>query len=291
VPSAEEATFTADGSILATYKHRDETALWDFVSARCLVKLPLSRVAFSPDGRFAALGAAEISIYDMATFRKCHEFKRAACSLAFSPDGKRLVTGGDDDNVAFVWDTSDLAKRYPLKADGEINAKNLDEWWDDLSHPYPIPAYRAGWNLTAAGDKAVALLKAKLRPATAEDAARIPRLIRQLDDDEYETREKAMKELAALGLEARDALREAVGATESAEARRRMEDLLSVTTEEDTAGQVFRARRAVLVLERIGTPEAKTLLQTLAKGAADAPLTRDAQAALARLARRTAADK
>jgi hypothetical protein len=255
---------------------------------------PAYCVAFSPDGRFAALAAEDISIYDLSTYRKCHQFKGHiyfVTTLAFSPDGTRLVSGGGFDNTAFVWDTSDLAKRYPLKADDEINAKKLDEWWDDLGHPYPIPAYRAGWNLTAAGDKAVALLKTKLRPATAEDAARIPRLIRQLDDDEYATREKVTKELAGLGLEARDMLRETVGTTESLEARGRIKRLLSITVEEDTAGQVFRARRAVLVLERIGTPEAKDLLQKLAKGAADAPLTRDAQAALARLARRTASDK
>jgi hypothetical protein len=40
------------------------------------------------------------------------------------------------------------------------------------------------------------------------------------------------------------------------------------------------------VLEAIGTPEARKVLQTLAKGAAEARLTREAKAALARLARR-----
>jgi hypothetical protein len=43
--------------------------------------------------------------------------------------------------------------------------------------------------------------------------------------------------------------------------------------------------RAVEALERIGTPEARQVLQALAKGAAGAVLTRAAQGALERLER------
>ena len=48
----------------------------------------------------------------------------------------------------------------------------------------------------------------------------------------------------------------------------------------------LRELRAVELLEGIGTPAAKRLLVELAKGAAAAPLTQDAAAALARLERR-----
>jgi hypothetical protein len=41
--------------------------------------------------------------------------------------------------------------------------------------------------------------------------------------------------------------------------------------------------RAVEVLERIGTPEAREVLQTLANGVPDVTFTREAQAALKRL--------
>jgi len=40
--------------------------------------------------------------------------------------------------------------------------------------------------------------------------------------------------------------------------------------------------RAVEVLESLGTPKAREVLQTLAKGAAEARLTREAKAALER---------
>ena len=45
----------------------------------------------------------------------------------------------------------------------------------------------------------------------------------------------------------------------------------------------LRQARALEVLEAMGTPEARTLLDELAKGAADAWLTRDAKTALERL--------
>jgi hypothetical protein len=47
-------------------------------------------------------------------------------------------------------------------------------------------------------------------------------------------------------------------------------------------GERLRAYRAIEVLERIGTPEARQLLQTLAAGAPGALLTTTAQAALKR---------
>jgi hypothetical protein len=50
--------------------------------------------------------------------------------------------------------------------------------------------------------------------------------------------------------------------------------------------QRLRSRRALEVLERAGTSEAKDVLATLAKGAPGAWLTRDAKAVLARLTQR-----
>ena len=50
--------------------------------------------------------------------------------------------------------------------------------------------------------------------------------------------------------------------------------------------ETLRALRAVEVLERLGTPEAKRCLEGLAKGVPAAPQTREARAALGRLANR-----
>ena len=51
------------------------------------------------------------------------------------------------------------------------------------------------------------------------------------------------------------------------------------------SGERLRQSRALEVAEAMGTPEARSLLEELAKGPAEAWLTREAKAALARLAR------
>ena len=51
----------------------------------------------------------------------------------------------------------------------------------------------------------------------------------------------------------------------------------------------LRAKRAIMVLEHIATPEARELLKTLADGEADALPTKEAKAALERLANPSAA--
>jgi hypothetical protein len=53
-------------------------------------------------------------------------------------------------------------------------------------------------------------------------------------------------------------------------------------------GELFRAQRALLVLEQVGSPAARACLRRLAGGAPSARLTREARATLDRLQRRAA---
>jgi len=59
----------------------------------------------------------------------------------------------------------------------------------------------------------------------------------------------------------------------------------------DTLGKTasLRHARVASVLEQIGTPEARRLLETLAQNAAEAELRQEAKAALKRLGKRPAA--
>jgi hypothetical protein len=67
--------------------------------------------------------------------------------------------------------------------------------------------------------------------------------------------------------------------------RRRATRLLEQIGREITPGQL-RSLRAVEVLERLGTPEARTALEDLARGTPEARQTREAKASLDRLAGR-----
>ncbi len=78
--------------------------------------------------------------------------------------------------------------------------------------------------------------------------------------------------------------------TTSEEVRSRITQLLKpldgwVVTDPDT----LRALRAIWVLERIGTPEARAVLEDLAKGAPEVRQTQEAKAALDFLTKRAAA--
>jgi hypothetical protein len=86
-------------------------------------------------------------------------------------------------------------------------------------------------------------------------------------------------------------LRNALAGQLSLESRRRIERVLETHQTQrlhPSPGQ-RQLVRAIEVLEQVGTPEARRLLAGLAQGAPAATLTRDAQGALDRLAKRLAA--
>ncbi|MBI3829843.1 MAG: hypothetical protein HY291_10015 [Planctomycetes bacterium] len=68
---------------------------------------------------------------------------------------------------------------------------------------------------------------APLPELTAEERERVQKLIAQLDDEEFATREEAGKALAAFGPKAEKALKAAFAASGSAEARLRLERILN----------------------------------------------------------------
>jgi hypothetical protein len=129
--------------------------------------------------------------------------------------------------------------------------------------------------MVAAGPPAVAFVRAKLAPA---DGARIARLLADLDDKEFRTREQASMELERLVVGAEAPLRQALARQPSAEVRRRIEALLEKM---DSEGHV-RVARMLQVLEQIGTAEAWQVLKEVADGPLEAFVHREARAALER---------
>jgi hypothetical protein len=134
---------------------------------------------------------------------------------------------------------------------------------------------------------ALPLLKDRLKPVLPAEPRLLRRLIAELDDDRFTTRERARKELQALGEGAGDALQEALKNKPSLETHRRIEALLQKLRRPLRDAEALRVVRAIAVLEDIGTPKARNILEGLAKGVAEARRTREATAALERLARRT----
>jgi hypothetical protein len=178
------------------------------------------------------------------------------------------------DGTALVWQVFG-----PAPADRP--AADFPALWTDLARD-GITAHRAMTALVAAPRQAVSLLRERLRPVTPADPLRVACLIAELDSDRFAVRENATRELEGLGELAEPALREAREGSPPLEFRRRLERLPGLLVSPDQ----LRALRAVEVLEHLGGPEARRLLEELAKGAGAARLTREAKATLARLERR-----
>jgi hypothetical protein len=285
------AALSADGRLLA-YGNMDVAyiVIHDVDTGRDVrqISCPEDRgvvtIAFSPDRRMLAWSGFQrtIHVLEAVSGRERTRFdghKGQITSLAFSGDGRKLISGSED-TTAVVWDlTGKTAKREPL------TEADLVDRWTDLISTDAARAYRAMQELMSSPGESVKLLSKHLEPVPAPDTKRQAALIAELGSETFATREAAMKELTKIVAAAEPALRNALEASPSPEARRRIEQLLAKLEDYGTAGEPLRQARAIECLERIATPEARQLLQKLAEGVTGVWLTREAKAALQRLER------
>jgi WD40 repeat protein len=240
--------------------------------------------AFSPDGRSFAQSGPDgiIHVWDTVTGQELKQFQGHAevvNALAYAPDGKTLASASSD-STALVWDVSKVARATP--AARSLKPAELEVCWAALAGSDAADAYAKMGDLVAAPKDTVAFLKEQLKPVAPIDLERVQELIEQLDDPKFPVREKAARELEQLGEQVVPALDKALAGPLPLEPKRRAEIIRGKLTVMVLQGDRLRAYRAVEVLELIGTPEARQVLETLAKGAPGALLTMSAQAALKR---------
>jgi HEAT repeat protein len=135
----------------------------------------------------------------------------------------------------------------------------------------------------------VAFLGKHLDAAARADTKPIERLIAALDDAEFRVRERATKELEAMGDRAAPSLRKSLASNPSAEAKQRLSGLLARVDGAGPSAETLREVRAVEALELIGTPEAGRVLEKLGATPSEMRLRAEAKSSAERLARRSAA--
>lgn len=220
------------------------------------------RIEYAPDGKLFAIANRRdfgISLWDGATLAargvlKGH--KKYVAAMAFSPDGKFLVSCGSD-HEAILWDTAKAAAvrslstgdrsangvafsadgKYVAVASNDLHVRvfvvETGEEFAKLLSPDGTPPQRvafmpSGKFLAIACNTPVLSFYRLERTPVAEEALKEAReLIARLDDDRYAVRQEATEKLARLGAEVAPVVKAALAANPSDEARRRLAAVLS----------------------------------------------------------------
>jgi RNA polymerase sigma factor (sigma-70 family) len=324
--------FSADGKRLAAGRGGPDSGvvIWDIERAFAVwLKKTGSMngeltLAVSPDGKRIATSAwsGGVHVWDIPTSKKLYtltDTEHGAYELAFSPDGRFLVSTGIENHPGVtVWEmaTGQQVRQFTghvtgacsvaFSPDGRRVASGgadsviylwdmtghaqpldrketeLDQRWRDLASSEAPCAVQAVWDLALSPRQAVPFLQKKLKRPEPIAEERLKKLISDLDSDQFDTRSAASKELGRIGEQAETALRQALANDPSPELRKRLEQLLT-KLEPAKSPERLRELRAVQALEYTATPDARQLLERLAANPGGTWLTREAKAALQRM--------
>jgi WD40 repeat protein len=218
--AARSVAFSPDGATLAVGSYDKSIRLWDWRAGTVLKTLEghtefVNFLAYLPGGARLASGDRDggAIIWDHAKAAPLHQWERRASPIAFDPQGKWLITAGND---------------------GTVTIRSLDDYEKTLAHYDNIYAYQtlvvhpsgnafasnAGWSAV------LDIFPIELRSATPADDKRATQLMALWDDDSYEVREKASRELIALGPPIKPLLTKAANDGSSAESRIRAREAL-----------------------------------------------------------------
>jgi WD40 repeat protein len=252
--SATQAVFSPDGRLLLTVGHGGVVQFWEVATGQEVLRVPLPLTG--------------------------------ARGVAFAPGGKQVAAADIYSGTVTVWDLDweSLHALQPVKAPSAAEREAL---WTALGGADGAEAYRAIRALAAGPDDTVAFLRERLRAAPVKELP-VAKLLGELSSDRFSTRQAASAALAKIGTEAEQFLRQALAEERPLEAQRRLEVVLAELQRRKLTEADLQQLRAVALLERIGTAEARKLIETLAAGWPAARQTREAQAALQRLTKQPA---
>ncbi len=192
----------------------------------------------------------------------------------------RFLTVTSFTRLGHVWDLHKPA------VDPDALFTGLPTAWDALAlRESEKPHAAVAW-LAARPAETVPVLADRVKAPESPSPQQVAEWIKQLDAPAFRDREAAERQLRGAIREHAKAMEDAANTTTSPEVRQRLRKLLAAKDRWLPTPEEMRALRAVEVLERIGTPEARAVLMRLAGGPAESWVTSDAAATLERLAAR-----
>jgi WD40 repeat protein/beta-lactamase regulating signal transducer with metallopeptidase domain len=245
-------------------------------------------LAFSNDGRVLAARNSDqsVRILDVNTGKEIGRLKGhqgSTQTVAFAPDDRSLASGATDTTI-LLWDTTAPMKALAKEQTVELSYGEMETRWSDLAGDDAAKAFQSVLKLSAVPRQAASFLGARLKPAARIDPRKIDGWVADLESEKYSVRQDASASLLKTGEQALPALRQVLGAGPRLETRKRVEELVLKLTDGNLSTEQLQLVRSIEVLERIGSEEARRILRTLAQGAPATLPTREAEAALKRLA-------
>jgi hypothetical protein len=247
---------------------------------------PVLSLAFSPDGKtLLAGGRRQARLWEIASGQirwMTNEQEAPHFTVAFAPNGRTFATSNGENKIS-LWDALGAGPWVPP------TAEDLETSWDELASDDAAESHRTMGVLAHWPEPAVPFLQKRLQPVPTTQTQKIAQLIAELDSNQFAARRKATEDLEKLADAAKPALQQLLARKPSLEVRQRAERLLAKLRAAPISGERLRVLRAIEVLEYIGTPAVRPILESLARGAPEDRLTQEAKASLERLTKRWAA--
>jgi WD40 repeat protein len=215
------------------------------------------------DGVLVAVqGGSAVTVRDPTTGEELMVFRvtnARPTSVELVPDAELLAVGYDNGEI-LLWDLrpADMHRRAPTSAE-------FERLWADFAGT-PRDALRARMILLAYPDAAIAMLRSRVRGLSEPTGADVSVWLTQLYHPRHSVREAATRALANHFEACEKAVRETLATTNSPEVEHRLKLVLEMTRPLDGPAEVVRLTRAVSLLERIGTKEARELIFRVARG-------------------------
>jgi WD40 repeat protein len=294
VGPARALAFTPDATHLAVASTDKAIHLWAVHGAAVRkfegLREPAHMLHFSGNGKVLAAaspGDPVVRLWDVASARLRRRLTTNPAevrALALSPDGQALAVAGG--NRVMVWNvaTRDLGDLGKPRA---LSPEELKTSWEALAGKDQAQAEAAFRKLAAAQNHGLDFLKKQVRAIAVPsvDWKRVDKLIGDLDSPKFPTRQKAWLELAGLGELIKPALDKYLAAKPSLEGGRRAQKLLDRLRNPDLTPDRLRCLETIEILEILQTPEARAVLQEIARDALVSQVRLAAQEALERLQR------